>query len=148
VKRDLLLCAEIIKGIEGQRADLVLGKFPQEVIDYHVRLLEQAGFIAIENEVFVLTMKGFDFYEYAILPEFKEWHDKIAFVNSGGVAYDLLIDVLKSQLATRAGTRSLSRPSNSLLKELDKPVWETSVTFRRPDGWDKRQIDWEQLNND
>lgn len=134
MKRDLLLCGEIIKGIEDQHPELVFGVFPQEVIDYHVRLLEQAGFIAIENKVFVLTMKGFDFYEYAILPEFREWHDKIAHVNSGGVPYDLLIDILKSNvLKPRIETRMQERESKE------------GIVFRRPDGWDKRQIDWERL---
>lgn len=92
MKRDLLLCAEIIKAIAEH------GDFPITTLDaestkrraYHYGLLLQAGLITQKHE---LSMTGWDFYAYANSPFFKDAHDAIMTV-LGGTSYSLLVDMI------------------------------------------------------
>jgi hypothetical protein len=100
MKRDMLLCAEIIKHFGDNDGD------PQAVFEsdhdegttrYHARLLRNAGFISD----LTLTMSGWDFYAYATRPDFKAVHDEILRI-IGGVPYPLLTEMLDKAAKARA----------------------------------------------
>jgi hypothetical protein len=101
MKRDLLLCADILRAVENEdsegpiESDPLLKGCDPDTLAYHMRLLKDGGFIRATPRDdglsdIDLTMAGYDFLAIANHPAFREYYDKVAAVNSGGVPYAMV----------------------------------------------------------